>query len=93
MVFKINGASMEPQIHHGDIFLIEKQITWGGLDVNICTVRYETGITLKRIHFDEAHKGVALQPLSKDFRMGFIDADQSRWLTMIGPLALHLRLY
>lgn len=56
-------------------------------------MRYETGITLKRIHFDEAHKGVALQPLNKDFRMEFIDADQSQWLTMIGPLALQLRLY
>jgi SOS-response transcriptional repressor LexA len=93
MAFKINGASMEPQILHGDIVLIKKQITWEGLDGKICAVRYETGITLKRIHFDEAHKGVALQPLNKDFRIEFIDADQSQWLTMIGPLALQLRLY
>ena len=93
MAFKINGASMEPQILHGDIVLIKKQITWDGLDGKICAVRYETGITLKRIHFDEAHKGVALQPLNKDYRIEFIDADQSQWLTMIGPLALQLRLY
>jgi len=93
IAFQINGHSMEPQILHGDVVLIRKQITWDGLDGKICAVRYETGITLKRIQYDEARKGVALQPLNKDYRIEFIDADQSQWLTMIGPLALQLRLY
>ncbi|MDY0152950.1 MAG: XRE family transcriptional regulator [Candidatus Cloacimonas sp.] len=93
VAFKINGLSMEPQILHGDIVLIKKQISWDGLDGKICAVRYETGITLKRIQYDEARKGVALQPLNKDYRIEFIDADQSQWLTMIGPVALQLRLY
>jgi SOS-response transcriptional repressor LexA len=93
VAFRINGQSMEPQILHGDIVLIKKQITWDGLDGKICAVRYETGITLKRIQYDEARRGVALQPLNKDYRIEFIDADQSQWLTMIGPLALQLRFY
>ena len=93
VAFRINGQSMEPQILHGDIVLIKKQITWDGLDGKICAVRYETGITLKRIQYDEARRGVALQPLNKDYRIEFIDADQSRSLSMIGPLALQLRLY
>jgi len=92
IAFRINGRSMEPQILHEDIVLIKKQVTWEDTDGKICAVRYETGITLKRIHFDETRRGIALQPLNKDFRIEFIDADQSRWLTMIGPLALQLRL-
>ena len=93
LAFKINGQSMEPQILHEDVVLIRKQQTWDGLDGKICAVRYEAGITLKRIQYDPAHKGVALQPLNKDYRIEFIDADQTQWLSMIGPLALQLRLY
>ncbi len=93
VAFRINGQSMEPQILHEDIVLIKKQVTWEGTNGKICAVRYETGITLKRIHFDETHKGIALQPLNKDFRIEFIDADQSQWLTLIGTLALQLRFY
>jgi hypothetical protein len=59
----------------------------------ICAVRYETGITLKRIQFDETRRGVTLQLFNKDFQLEFIDADQSQWLTMIVPLALQLRFY
>jgi SOS-response transcriptional repressor LexA len=91
--FRVNGRSMESEILHDDIVLIKKQITWDDLDGKICAVRYESGITLKRIQYDVARKGVALQPLNKDFRIEFIDADQTQWLSMIGPVALQLRVY
>lgn len=93
VAFRVNGQSMEQQILHNDIVLIKKQVTWDEVDGKICAVRYESGITLKRIQYDPARKGVLLQPLNKDFRVEVIDSDQTQWLTMIGPLALQLRVY
>lgn len=92
IAFRVNGESMEPQILHDDIVLIKKQYDWDDTDGRICAVRYEGGITLKRIQYDPAHKGVLLQPLNKDFRVLIIDSDQTDSLTMIGPLALQLRV-
>ncbi|MDP2172652.1 MAG: S24 family peptidase, partial [Candidatus Cloacimonadaceae bacterium] len=68
-------------------------LTWDNVDGKICAVRFEGGITLKRIQYDPARKGVILQPLNKDFRVLIIDSDQNDSLTMIGPLALQLRVY
>jgi SOS-response transcriptional repressor LexA len=93
IAFKVNGESMEPQILHSDIVLIRKQLTWDNVDGKICAVRFEGGITLKRIQYDPARKGVILQPLNKDFRVLIMDSDQNDSLTMIGPLALQLRVY
>ncbi|MDD3563147.1 MAG: S24 family peptidase [Candidatus Cloacimonetes bacterium] len=93
IAFRVNGASMEPQILHGDIVLIKKQYDWENTDGKICAVRFEGGITLKRIQYDQARKGVLLQPLNKDFRVLIIDSDQSDSLIMIGPVALQLRVH
>ena len=67
--------------------------------VNCIGLEYISTAVLKRLHLksvkipDWTHMEVALQPLNKDFKIEFIDADQSQWLTMIGTLALQLRLY
>lgn len=93
IAFRVNGASMEPQILHDDIVLIRKQSDWRNTDGKICAVRYEGGITLKRIQDDPQQMRVILQPLNKDFRVLIIDEFQTGGLEMIGPLALQLRVH
>lgn len=93
IAFRVNGGSMEPQILHNDIVLIKKQQGWDNTDGQICAVRFDGGITLKRIQNDHNNRGVILQPLNKDFRVLIIDEDQTGTLEMIGPLALQLRVH
>lgn len=93
IAFRVNGASMEPQILHDDIVLIRKQSDWRNTDGKICAVRYEGGITLKRIQDDPQQMRVILQPINKDFRVLIIDEFQTGGLEMIGPLALQLRVH
>ncbi|MBP7116769.1 MAG: S24 family peptidase, partial [Candidatus Cloacimonetes bacterium] len=93
IAFRVNGASMEPQILHDDIVLIRKQSDWRNTDGKICAVRYEGGITLKRIQDDPQQMRVILQPLNKDFRVLIIDEFQTGGLEMIGPIALQLRVH
>ncbi|MFA6910994.1 MAG: S24 family peptidase [Candidatus Cloacimonadaceae bacterium] len=69
MVFRVNGQSMEPQIMHNDIVVIQRKDNWSNTDGSVCAVRLNDGITLKRIQFDHQRHQVLAHPFNADYRV------------------------
>ena len=92
MVFRGNGQSMEPQIIHNDIVVIQRREDWSNTDGAACAVRLNDGITLKRIQFDHQRQQVLLHPLNAEYRVQVIDSLQGDDQILIGTIFLQLRL-
>ncbi len=91
LAFRVNGKSMEPTIQNNDMVVIKRCYDWSGTDGMVCAVRYEGGITLKRVQFDHKRQEIILQPLNSDFRVMVLDSVQSEELSLIGTIAILVR--
>ncbi|MDY0152724.1 MAG: XRE family transcriptional regulator [Candidatus Cloacimonas sp.] len=92
LAFMVSGNSMAPKIRNEDIVLIYKTIDWESADGQICAVRVDGGITLKRVKLDHKRLALVLEPLNLDFKTLILDEDQTRDVFLIGTLAVQLRL-
>ena len=93
MAFLVRGSSMAPKIRDEDIVLIYKTLDWDGVNGQICAVRVDGGITLKRVEIDYKRAELTLQPLNLDFNPIVLDENQSRDIFLLGTLAVQLRLW
>jgi len=92
MVFRVNGHSMEPQIMHSDIVVIQRKDDWSNTDNSVCAVRLNGGITLKRIQFDHQRQQVLLHPFNADYRVQVVDSMQGDDISLIGTMVMQLRM-
>ncbi|MDP2215722.1 MAG: XRE family transcriptional regulator [Methanolobus sp.] len=92
MVFRVNGQSMEPQIMHNDIVVIQRREDWSNTDGSVCAVRLHDGITLKRIQFDHQRQQVLLHPFNAEYRVQVVDSMQGDDISLIGTMVMQLRL-
>ncbi len=93
MAFLVRGSSMAPQIMDNDIVLIYKTIDWDLAYDQICAVRVDGGITLKRTKVDHKRAQLILEPLNLDYKPLILDHDQTRDIFLLGTLAVQLRLW
>lgn len=92
LAFMVRGNSMEPKIKNEDIVLIYKTMDWDSAYDQICAVRVDGGITLKRVKLDQKRPALLLEPLNSDFQTLILDDDQTTDVFLIGTLAVQLRL-
>jgi repressor LexA len=82
---RVQGDSMEPDLHHGDIVIIEKQEFVENGDVAVVRVNGED-VTLKRVKLTA--KGLMLIPSNPAYDPVYFDSDQiaSLPVTIIGKV-------
>ena len=83
---RVNGQSMEPDIHNNDVVIIRKSSEWELLNGRICAVRIDGSITLKKLSIDERRKLILLLPINEDYDPIVIDPKDHEDLGMIGYL-------
>jgi len=93
IVFQVNGRSMGPIIQHADIVIIKANPIWELADNQVAAVRTSDGVTLKKVQIDHRREQVILQPFNLDFPVLIIDSDWNSDASLIGTIALQLRLY
>jgi len=93
IVFQVNGRSMQPVIHHGDIVVIKTNQTWSDAEDKIAVVRTDDGLTLKKVQIDHNRQQIILQPFNMDFSVLVLDSDWNYGAFLIGTIALQLRFY
>ena len=93
IVFQINGRSMEPIIQHADIVVIKANPIWELANNQVAAVRTSDGVTLKKVQIDHQREQVILQPFNLDFPVLVLDSDWNSDASLIGTIALQLRLY
>jgi phage repressor protein C with HTH and peptisase S24 domain len=90
--FKVNGVSMEPELHTGDYAIISG---WQfGVDYNgsLCAFRSVDGLLIKRLVYDNRCKRCLLVPVNPTHPIFEYD-DSSPDLHMIGRLVAVIRKY
>ncbi|MDP2173327.1 MAG: S24 family peptidase [Candidatus Cloacimonadaceae bacterium] len=93
IVFQVNGRSMEPIIQHADIVIIKANPIWELADNQVAAVRTSDGVTLKKVQIDHQREQVILQPFNLDFPVLVLDSNWNSDASLIGTIALQLRLY
>jgi SOS-response transcriptional repressor LexA len=93
IVFQVNGRSMEPMIQHADIVVIKANPIWELANNQVAAVRTSDGVTLKKVQIDHQREQVILQPFNLDFPVLVLDSDWNSDASLIGTIALQLRLY
>lgn len=93
IVFQVNGRSMEPIIQHADLVIIKANPIWELADNQVAAVRTSDGVTLKKIQIDHQREQVILQPFNLDFPVLVLDSDWNSDASLIGTIALQLRIY
>ena len=83
---RVNGHSMEPDIHNNDVVIIRKSNDWERLQGRICAVRIDGSITLKKLSMDDKRKLILLLPINESFAPIVIDPNDHEDLGMIGYL-------
>lgn len=93
LAFRVNGHSMEPNIMHEDVVILEQTLDWEYANGKVGAIRAGDGVTLKKIILDPKNSRVVLQPFNLDFDVQILDADQGDDALLIGILSLQLRLF
>ncbi len=88
---RVNGNSIEPQVCNNDLVLIRQSQDWNGLDGQICALRIDGGITLKRLVLDEREKMIILVSLNDEYQPILIKPDEHQDITLIGSLFYLMR--
>ncbi|MDD3051113.1 MAG: XRE family transcriptional regulator [Candidatus Cloacimonetes bacterium] len=91
--FRVNGRSMEPDIHHGDILLINKNCTWRQAMQSIVAVNVNGEITLKKRNLDSSNRMIILNSTNQSYSPIVIDPESQQDIQLIGSLAYLFRKY
>jgi SOS-response transcriptional repressor LexA len=92
-VLTVNGRSMEPNIHNGDIVVIQRRNDWYNLSGKICAVRTRDGITLKKVQLHEAKKEVFLIPLNNTFEIMALSEEELEGVHIVGSMVMQFRVF
>jgi len=93
LVFKVNGLSMNPDIHHDDFVFILKNDNWVNLNGKIVAVNIGGDMTLKKLHVDHSRKEVVFKPLNKNFDDITVSFQMLESTTLVGELKAIRRVY
>lgn len=88
---RVNGNSMEPTVCNNDLVLIRQSQDWYGLDGQICALRIDGGITLKRLLLDKKEKRIILVSLNDEYQPMLINPEEHQDITLIGSLFYLMR--
>lgn len=83
---RVNGRSMEPDIRHNDVILIRKDQDWYKLAGQICAVRIDGAITLKKMVLDTQKQVIILVALNEEFKPIVVNPEEHRDIVLIGQL-------
>lgn len=83
---RVNGHSMEPDIHHDDVVIIRKSQDWDKLQGLICAVRLDGAITLKKLTLDPRRKLIVLVAINEEYPPIVIDPRDHLDVNLIGTL-------
>ena len=89
--FLVNGNSMQPEICHNDVVIIQEKKKLDDVLNKICAVRVDGELTLKKLILDKDGKTVILMPISKDHKP--IVIDDTKDTRLLGKLAYLSRLF
>jgi len=90
--FKVNGVSMEPELHSGDYAIIAGWQYDHDYDGALCAFRSVDGLLIKRLVYDARGKRCLLIPLNPLHKIIKYDENSSE-LQIIGRLIAVLRKY
>jgi len=90
--FKVNGVSMEPELHTGDYAIISGWQYDQDYDGSLCAFRSVYGLLIKRLVYDARGKRCLLVPLNPTHKIMKYDENSSE-LQIIGRLIAVLRKY
>jgi len=90
--FKVNGVSMEPELHSGDYAIISGWQYDQDYDGSLCAFRSVDGLLIKRLVYDARGKRCLLVPLNPTHKIMKYDENSSE-LQIIGRLIAVLRKY
>ena len=90
--FKVNGVSMEPELHTGDYAIIAGWQYDHDYDGALCAFRSVDGMLIKRLVYDARGKRCLLVPLNPTHKIMKYDENSSD-LQIIGRLIAVLRKY
>jgi repressor LexA len=88
--FSVNGQSMEPDIQNQDLVIIKKDNDWNDKENEVCAVRIDGDITLKRISHDYKRKMIILASDNKKFTPIVVDPKHTDAF-MLGCLYMVIR--
>ncbi len=88
---RVNGRSMEPIICNNDLILIRQNKDWRKLSGQICAVRLDGGITLKRLVLDDKERMIILTPLNDEFKPLLVNPEEHQDITLLGSLYYLMR--
>ncbi|HPH61690.1 MAG TPA: XRE family transcriptional regulator, partial [Candidatus Syntrophosphaera sp.] len=88
---RVNGCSMEPTVLNNDLVLIRQSQDWRQLAGQICALRIDGGITLKRLMMDDKEKMIILVSLNDEYQPLLINPDEHQDITLIGSLYYLMR--
>ncbi len=88
---RVNGNSMEPDVCNNDLVLIRQSQDWEGLAGQICALRIDGGITLKRLLLDDKAKMIILVALNDQYKPILIKPEEHQDVTLIGSLFYLMR--
>ncbi len=90
--FKVNGVSMEPELHTGDYAIIAGWQYDHDYDGALCAFRSVDGLLIKRLVYDPRGKRCLLVPLNPVHKIMIYD-DNSPDIKLIGRLVAIIRKY
>ena len=90
--FKVNGVSMEPELHSGDYAIISGWQYDQDYDGSLCAFRSVDGLLIKRLVYDARGKRCLLVPINPTHKIMKYDENSSE-LQIIGRLIAVLRKY
>ena len=93
LVFRVNGLSMEPDIHHEDIVFIYKNSNWAELNDRIVAVRLQGDMTLKKLSMNDQKKEIVFKALNKDYEDIFVSYSEMDSTYLVGELKAIRRIY
>lgn len=90
LVFRVYGDSMAPVIVHNDIILLHTRFDPFELDGQICAVKVDQEVTLKRIWINEAARQTVLLPYNHHYKP-LVLSDDSPDCRIIGYMVSMIR--
>lgn len=90
--FRVNGYSMEPDILHNDLVIIQKSQDWHANVAKTCAVKIDGEITLKRVVHDQNKKMIILVSDNKEYDPIIVNPKDTK-VELLGPIHMIIRRF
>ena len=93
LVFRVNGLSMSPDIHHEDIIFIYKNDNWLELNERVVAIMIHGEMTLKKLIINYNKNEVIFKALNEDYKDISLDFTDMGTTYLLGELKAIRRIY